>query len=275
MDDSVQEIFREAIIKIIQETASPRSIKKLRQIHENKVHFVPAQYRVLGGLLQSLNIKFGNFIEELFALIAEKDPKIETLPLSGKHVLFSMTAQTDSLIDQYITERQLPNSPDSCDQPFSDLLNHIINIENNSTNHKQVITKDVDTLFQTPSGQIIYIEIKYNDDHDTGKFVDINRKFIKTYAGLVNKLDIKNQNQLKPILYYFNPKKRWGPIYVPSSNIYRGAQLFDEFFTTNFSDIELYLRNLGNDDSIISIFDRLYRQIRFDNQQASNESSSE
>ena len=26
-------------------------------------------------------------------------------------------------------------------------------------------------------------------------------------------------NQLKPILYYLNPTKRYGPIYVPSSNL--------------------------------------------------------
>ena len=95
---------------------------------------------------------------------------------------------------------------------------------------------------------IIYLEIKYNDDHDTGKFVDINRKFIKIYAGLVNHLAKKDVRKLKPILYYFNPTKKWGPIYTPTSNIYRGSQLFDEFFETKFTDIESYLRNLGEAD---------------------------
>ncbi|MDM8530114.1 hypothetical protein QUF63_03020, partial [Anaerolineales bacterium HSG25] len=100
-------------------------------------------------------------------------------------------------------------------------------------------------------------------DHDTGKFVDINRKFIKTYAGLINHLKIDDPDQLKPILYYFNPVKRWGPIYVPSKNIYRGSQIFDEYFQIKYSDIDRYLQNLGDDEDIIAIFDDLYKRIRY------------
>ena len=45
------------------------------------------------------------------------------------------------------------------------------------------ITHDVDILFKNlKSNTYYYVEVKYNDDHDTGKFVDINRKFLKTYA---------------------------------------------------------------------------------------------
>lgn len=192
----------------------------------------------MGGLLQSLNIKFGNFIEKLIALIVERDANVEALPASGKKVRFSMMAETDALIDQYITGRQLPSSPDRCDELFESLLEEIIRIENQGSENKQTITKDVDALFKTCSGQIIYLEIKYNDDHDTGKFVDINRKFIKTYAGLVNHLSVTNIMELKSIIYYLNPVKRYGPIYTPSTNIYRGAQLFDEYFETAFSDID-------------------------------------
>jgi hypothetical protein len=81
---------------------------------------------------------------------------------------------------------------------------------------------------------------------------------------LVNHLGIKKPAQLKPIIYYFNPTKRWEPIYTPSSNIYRGAQLFDEYFETKFSDIDSYLRNLGDDENVIVIFDELYKKIRYD-----------
>lgn len=108
----------------------------------------------------------------------------------------------------------------------------------------------------------MYVEIKYNDDHDTGKFVDINRKFIKTYAGLVNDLGIEDMNQLKPILYYLNPTKRYGPIYVPSSNIYRGAKLFDEYFETEYEDIDKYLRDIGDDPDILRMFDEFYNKVR-------------
>jgi hypothetical protein len=224
---------------------------------------VPTKYRVLGGLLQSLNIKFGNFIEKLIALIVEQDANVTSIPPSGERVRLSMTAETDALIDHYITSRQLPDSPDHCDVPFAELLAAILRIETEPGRTKQTIKKDVDALFRAASGEIVYLEIKYNDDHDTGKFVDINRKFIKTYAGLVNYLGITDTAQLKPILYYFNPVKRWGPIYTPSTNVYRGAQLFDEYFETAFADIDTYLRNLGDDEDIIAIFDDLYQLVRY------------
>lgn len=263
MDESVKQAVQEAIIKIIKDTASIRSIEKSMRVHEDKVHFIPARYRVLGGLLQSLNIKFGNFIEKLIAQVVEKDANVQTLPDSGRRVKFSMTSTSDALIDRYITGRQLPDSPERCDELFAQLLQEIIELENEPDKEKQTIVKDVDSLFRAKSGQVVYLEIKYNDDHDTGKFVDINRKFIKTYAGLVNHLRISDVSQLKPVLYYFNPTKRWGPIYTPSSNIYRGPQLFDEFFETKFSDIDGYLRNLGDDPTIVGIFDNLYETIRY------------
>ena len=265
MEDSVKQIVHDAIVKIIHDTASERNIERSVRLHESKIHFIPTRYRVLGGLLQSLNIKFGNFIEELIALVVERDTKVEALPFSGKRIRFSTTEETDALIDRYITSRQLPDSPDKCDDLFEALLKDIVRIETQSSGEKQLITRDIDALFKPSKDQIVYLEIKYNDDHDTGKFVDINRKFIKTYAGLVNLLGITDYTRLKPILYYFNPIKRWGPIYTPSSNIYRGSQLFDEYFETKFSDVDSYLRKLGDDPTIISIFDEIYNAIRHGN----------
>jgi hypothetical protein len=263
MESIVKQAVQEAIVNIIHNTATEKNITKGMLLHESKIHFIPTPYRVLGGLLQSLNIKFGNFIEKLLELIIEHDSYVEALPSSGKKVKFLMTAQTDSLIDYYITSRQLPESPDSCDELFQELSAEIFRIEISSDEAKQSITKDIDALFKSSTGQIIYLEIKYNDDHDTGKFVDINRKFIKTYAGLVNHLGLTDSAQLKPIIYYFNPTKRWGPIYTPSCNVYRGSQLFDEYFNTKFDDIHSYLINLGNDERIINLFDELYKQIRY------------
>lgn len=262
MDDTVRQIVREAITKIIQDTISEENIERSLRLHHSKIHFVPAKYRVIGGLLQSLNIKFGNFIEKLIALIVERDSNVEALQFSGEKVRMSITEETDFIIDRYITSRQLPDSPDTCDELFEELLNQIVRVERENKGKRQVITRDVDALFRSRSGEIVFLEIKYNDDHDTGKFVDINRKFIKTYAGLVNLLEIDEVSQLKPILYYFNPIKRWAPIYVPSSNIYRGSKLFDEYFEIGFSDIDAFLRNLGDDKDIMRIFDELYRSVR-------------
>jgi hypothetical protein len=264
MDDKVKAIIRESIERLINESASETKIRASFGIHQAKVHFVPIKYRVMGGILQSLNIKFGNFIEQLIALVVESDRNVEALPISGKKIPLAMTPRTDALIDQYITQRQLPDSPDRCDDHFNELLRAIIEIETTANpEEKQSITKDVDALFRTKSGErVIYLEIKYNDDHDTGKFVDINRKLLKTYAGLVNHLEVSSVEDLTPLLYYFNPTKRYGPIYTPSSNIYRGAQLFVEFFEMDYSDIDQQLRNIGDDEEILAIFDGIYQRIR-------------
>lgn len=264
MTEQLRPIVREAVLKIIQETASTAKIKVLRNTHSAKVHFVPIRYRIIGGLLQSLNIRFGNFIEKLIGLVIEQDAQVQVLPESGKKLRLSSTSETDTLIDQYITRRQLPDSPDLCDDEFEALTRSIFHLERISSLPKQVITKDVDALFQSRDGKIVYLEVKYNDDHDTGKFVDINRKFLKTYAGLLNHLNITSLEQLSPYIYYFNPTKRYGPIYVPSSNILRGAQLFERFLDISYSEIDLILRTLGDDDDIIDIFDRLFHKIRYE-----------
>ncbi|MDZ4766114.1 MAG: TdeIII family type II restriction endonuclease [Chloroflexota bacterium] len=264
MNEEVQIVVREAVLKIIQDTASQKNIRDHLKKHRVKIHFVPLRYRIIGAILQSLNIRFGNFIEKLIALVIEQDSQVSSLPESGKRISLSMTAETDRLIDQYITSRQLPNSPDLCDDAYQKLLEAIFEIERRTDRSKQTITKDVDALFRSRDGKIIYLEAKYNDDHDTGKFVDINRKFLKTYAGLLNHLQIDALDQLIPIIYYFNPTKRYGPIYIPSSNILRGAQLFDAFLEFSYADIDTILRNLGDDEKVMEIFDRLYQIIRHD-----------
>ena len=40
-------------------------------------------------------------------------------------------------------------------------------------------------------------------------------------------------------------------------------QLFEEFFDTNFDDINTYLTHIGDDPEILAIFDDLYKKIRY------------
>jgi hypothetical protein len=148
---------------------------------------------------------------------------------------------------------------------FDALLQEIIDIETTaSVDQRQGIVKDIDTLFRVSNGPIIFTEIKYNDDHDTGKFADINRKFIKTWAGLVVRLGITNPDDLIPIIYYFNPTKKYGPIHTPSRNIYRGQQLFDQFLQTKYSDVDKYLTEIGDAPEILRIFDDIYQRVRYE-----------
>ncbi len=108
------------------------------------------------------------------------------------------------------------------------------------------------------------MEVKYNDDHDTGKYAYINRKFIKSYIGISNILKIYDRNKFKPILYYLTQKKLKGNIYLPEEeNIYRGDKLFTEFFTINYKDLDNLMNNIGDDEDIVKLFDNLHNKIRF------------
>ena len=100
----------------------------MAQKHEGKVHFIPIRYRIIGGILQGLNIKFGNFIELLLKNIVEMDTGVKGMEDSGKKIRLFFTPKTDSLIDSYISSRQLPNSPDDCTEAFEELLQKILEI---------------------------------------------------------------------------------------------------------------------------------------------------
>jgi len=263
MSSQVKQIIRQTVSEMLADSMSAQNIRRMAEKHAEKVHFVPIRYRIIGGILQGLNIKFGNFIEQLLRNIIEMDTGVQVMPDSGKKIRLFFTPETDALIDGYITERQLPNSPDDCSKVFSNLLDRILEIEHAATDEqRQGITKDVDGLFQTDEGLIVYTELKYNDDHDTGKFVDINRKFIKTWAGLAVRYQIQSKDDLLPILYYFNATKRYGPIYTPSSNIMRGSQLFDRFLHISYTDVDRYMAEIGDDPEILAIFDKMYSTVR-------------
>lgn len=113
------------------------------------------------------------------------------------------------------------------------------------------------------SKNIYYLEVKYNDDHDTGKFEDINRKFIRTYAAIATELKNKNYKEnVIPILFYFTNKKMKGNNYIPEeTNIRRGRRFFDEFLTIKYDDLEKCLSNISENKKNIKIFDELYQKI--------------
>jgi hypothetical protein len=263
MNDKVKLIIRNTVNEMLEDSCSKRNIQDMADKHSEKVHFIPIKYRIIGGILQGLNIKFGNFIEKLIGNLVEIDENVNVLPDSGKRTRLFFTPQTDNLIDSYITTRQLPTSPDDCTPSFDKLLKTILEVESKAKDaDRQGIVKDIDGLFITKKGLKVYTEIKYNDDHDTGKFADINRKFIKTWAGLAVRLNIKNDDELFPIIYYFNSTKRYGPIHTPSRNIMRGSQLFDTYLQTKYAEVDQYLRNIGDDPEILKIFDDLYITVR-------------
>ena len=135
----------------------------------------------------------------------------------------------------------------------------------NDTDYNQNTFKhDIDLLFRNKvAGKYYYLEIKYNDDHDTGKFVDINRKFIKTYAYLTKELGIKSIDELTPILFFFNNKKMKGNPYIPeSTNIRRGEKFFDEYLSNiSYKELSDYMTSLSESDEVRKMFDDLYKKV--------------
>lgn len=263
MDNNVSALIDEAVINMVNHVGSDQVVKKLIKKHEKKIHFIPKRYRVFGGILQSLNIQFGNFIEELMAVIVSKNGRYEIVnTYSGKRKnKFSISEANEERVDKYITNCQTKNySEEQLSAAFVSLMGELISDKGVD---ERFFSHDIDLLFKNKTtGVYYYLEIKYNDDHDTGKFVDINRKLLKTSAYLIRDLKITDINQFKPILFFFNNKKMKGNPYIPeSTNIYRGEKFFDEFLNIKYDDVEKYMANLSESDSTVKAFDELYKKV--------------
>ena len=266
MRDDIKKFIKKTIANLIENTSNQKKIDKLIKTHKAKIHFIPIRYRIFGGLLQSMNIQFGNFIEKLLHVIVENEDNLTIeSKISGKrNIKLSMTQNSDKLIDNFITDCQ--NNSYSDNQllnNFNNLIIKCLKFEQQNVTKDINIKHDIDVLFYDNNGKYYYLEVKYNDDHDTGKYADINRKFIKSYIGICNQLNIYDIKKFKPILYYLTKKRMKGNIYLPEKEIiYRGNRLFDEFFKIKYSELDNIMTNIGDDKDIIELFDNLYKEIR-------------
>jgi len=270
---NIEELIEYSITKIIGgEDGLTKKIDMLIEKHTKKVHFIPIKYRVLGGFLQSLNIKFGEFIETLLDTIISNDPSLQVISdVSGATLTLEIEENCERFIDEYI-DNPIKNRDEILKKlplRLNDLYHKIFLLQNSSGRFNKRIF-DVNVLFKANDGTYYYVETKYNDDHDTGKFQDINRKFLKTYAGLVRYFKFRRLEEFKPILYYFNPSIRYNPNPYLRENIeiLRGKKLFEKFnMTTSYDQIEAKILQLGEilnkrfDDIMKMIFHRVEKKI--------------
>ena len=259
MQNKLDELINSSIIEIINHSKNSKKLKKLKNTHLKKLHFIPQRYRIFGGILQSMNIQFGNFIEVLMTKLIENEEKYEIIKkYNGKrNNKFQILSAKDSLIDEYITKCQTEEI--ILEDEFYKLQKKLSKKYFNGTMIQ--VKHDIDLVFKDKkTGIIYYVEIKYNDDHDTGKFVDMNRKFIKTYAYLLTEFNIEDSSKIVPILFYFNNKKMKGNNYIPEKiNIRRGKKFFDEFLSMPYEILENYLLELSEKPENIQKFDNLYK----------------
>lgn len=267
MNKNIECLINQSVEEIILKSTNKLKLDKLVEAHSKKIHFIPSRYRVFGGLLQSMNIQFGNFIETLMKNLVKNESKYEILDTycGKKSNIFRILKKNEEKIDLYITKCQVENVDIESEFPRLQQELYLDIIKNKLTNQVNSIfvKHDIDLLFKNKTtGIIYYVEIKYNDDHDTGKFVDINRKFIKTYAYLLNEFDIENFDKIVPILFFFNNKKLKGNIYIPENkNIKRGKQFFVDFLTVSYEEVDDYLSKLSEYSRTVKAFDDLYRKI--------------
>lgn len=261
----LDKIMKKSIEIMILKSESEEKLKKLKTKHEKKIHFIPIKYRVFGGIIQSMNIQFGNFIEEAIHQILLANSQNEIIEeYSGKRSnSFYITKETETLIDNYISDCEtLGYTDEELKQNYEKLLKQIIKNEKNKELETIKFKHDVDVLFKDKNTEITYyVEIKYNDDHDTGKFVDINRKLLKTYAYLVRELRIYDEKEFRPMLFYFTNKRMKGNIFVPESEIYRGSRFFEKYTTIKYSELEQYMLNISENEETRKQFEDLYNKI--------------
>lgn len=126
MTAEVKKIINSAVFKIIENTGETAKLNKLKKTHDTKIHFIPKKYRILGGLLKSMNIQFGNFIELLMEFLIKNEEKYEIIEkYSGKKSnSFKLSETNDALIDSYITKCQYGDV--DLEVEFPKLLNSII-----------------------------------------------------------------------------------------------------------------------------------------------------
>lgn len=253
LDESINEL-------IGGESGFERNVLKYIKIHEDKTHFIPIKYRVLGAFLQSFNIKFGNFIEILLTnLINSEDiGDFETIKeVSGKKdITLELEEECERAIDSYINHPR-----DYSEKDFNKLLDIIFKNQNNDKLNFNSEVFDIDLILKKKSGEYVYVEIKYNDDHDTGKFKDINRKFLKTFAGLVRKFKIKNKKDISSILYYFNQHTRYNNKYLKEHEmIMRSKELFEKLkLKITFDEVSSLLSDIS--EKLETDFDELREKI--------------
>lgn len=255
-----KEIILKSLSKVLPEDLESDILKRVK-IHKNKVHFIPIKYRVLNSFLQSLNIKFGNLLESMINEICKEQDHLQVMPLSGQYTYYNLTKSTNNLIESYMNKCEQENL---AGKEFPNLLKEGQKLQFRDEETTK-FRKDLDLyVLNKETNTYHYIEIKYNDDHDTGKFENINRKFMKTALGIYKLEQEKQTDQIQfyPMLYYFNDDIRYhSPFLREGVDVIRGKQLFEKLDITNLSYGELETEFDRLTYSLESRFDEIKNRI--------------
>ena len=278
MNDNLFNFIADKTLEIMENTFSDDLIEESFKTQLKISHVIPIRHRVLGGLSQAVNIKFGNFLEILIKEIIKNDSDYtivssintslpienkdflnklgikslssENKVIGGSNTLFIISDRNQKLIDNYITEcTKSTANKENVEINFKNLLKQI---ENNIKEEKRnpniydfvTFNNDVDLLFfKNKNNHYYYVELKKEDNHDSGKTKDMYKKVIKTFVCLLY------QEKLTPILLFFGSIKNQSNI-LPSSNVYSGENFFNEYLTISFNEINNKMYKVSNLEKI-------------------------
>lgn len=69
---NLDDILLRSIEKLIENSTSHKKINSLMDKHRKKLHFIPFNYRVLGEILQSMNIQVWKFHRRAYETASRK-----------------------------------------------------------------------------------------------------------------------------------------------------------------------------------------------------------
>ena len=266
-------IIESKTIDLINNTFNDEMIKETFKKQLQVSHVIPIRYRVLSGLFQSLNIKFGDFLEDLTKDFINNSPEYtvvskitrhdqhttneelvnnQTRGISGgKKTSFIISEKCLSIIHKYIDDCTSKDSDiTTLSARYNKFLNDIkkqIELEKQKPNTYPVKTfdNDVDILFlKNKNNDFYYIELKKEDNHDSGKDKDIYAKLMKTFVCLlyeaygINKEDGKFEiKSLTPILMFWGSVKKKNRFIPEETNVYDGVKFFNNFLSIDFREI--------------------------------------
>ena len=235
---------------------SQSAIERVAKKNSAKVHFIPLGVRVFSGVVQSLNIRYGNFIQALMSNLVKQESSLDLHELSGKKVEFRVSGNVDIEVDRYMGVRKQGTETglDSDYQNFRERWKRA-----NNTEKFNKVPNDVDLLFTDKNNQMVYVELKFNDDHDTGKHPDIYPKVLKTGLALEQMIS----KPVLPCVYYFNAGQRNLTSYLPSSQRFSGADFFEKFLTVDYDLVADRLKHLSETDEVKARFQELADSVLF------------
>jgi hypothetical protein len=214
---------------------SATEVNKLKVRNQSKIHPLSVDARALGGAIQSANIRYGNQLQALVTAVMQQSRKVAVHHLSGRKVQLPTSSAAAAAIERYLSDR------DRTSRNLSVSYRHLMAKMKTTKSERGKKVRDVDLLLKPRKGPLILVELKFNDDHDTGKRPDIYRKVLLTADGLRREL----RKPVTPMVCYFNSDASSEIRYLPVGQVISGSLLFKRFADVRFSQLVRAINHLG------------------------------